>query len=70
MTRRGEGSSIIAPLERDEALFVGIIGDVTLDFAVFVDESDGAICEPDGCEIADSLGEGHPVVVDGVGVEF
>ena len=46
------------------------VGDMTFYFAIFVDEFDGTICKPDCCHIAGSFGERHPIVFDGVGVEF
>ena len=45
------------------------IGDVLLDLAVLIDEFDGAICESDSCDLTGTSAEGHPVVIDGVGVE-
>lgn len=39
-------------------------------FAIFIDEFDGAICKPDGDEVAGTFAEGHPVVVDGIRVEI
>lgn len=39
-------------------------------FSVFVDKSDGPICKSYSNDIAGSFGEGHPIMFDGVGVEF
>lgn len=44
--------------------------DVLFYFAIFIDEFDGAICKPDGDDVAGTLAEGHPVMVDGIGVEI
>lgn len=49
---------------------MGLVGDMLLDFAIFIDELDGAIGESDGCNIAGTSAEGHPIVIDGVGVEI
>jgi hypothetical protein len=47
-----------------------LCGDVFVDFAVFVNEFNGAISKSDCEGFTDALGEGHPIMVDGVGVEF
>ncbi len=49
---------------------MSLVGDMFLDFTILVDEFDGTICEGHCHGIAGSFAEGHPVVVDGVGVEF
>jgi hypothetical protein len=49
---------------------VSLNGDVLFDLSIFVYEFDSAVCKSNCEGLANALGEGHPVVVDGVGVEF
>lgn len=41
-----------------------LIGDLFLYLAIFIDEFDGAIGEPDCQGVAGASAEGHPVVVN------
>ena len=49
---------------------MSLAGDVLLDLAVFIDELDGAIGEPNSCDVAGTSAEGHPIVIDGIGVKI
>lgn len=45
-------------------------GDMLFYFAVFIDEFDGTISKANCEDIAGAFGEGHPIVVNGVGVKI
>ena len=41
-----------------------------LDFTIPIDEFDGTVGKTDGTNVTGASAEGHPIVVDGVGVEI
>ena len=49
---------------------MSLIGDMSLNFAIFVDKFDAAVSKSNGYQVAGTLAEGDPVVIDGVGVEI
>ena len=49
---------------------MGLMGDMLLNFAVFIDESDRSVCESDGEKVAAASCKGDPFVIDCIGVEI
>lgn len=45
-------------------------GDMLVDFAILIDQLDGAICESDCEKVTGTFAEGHPVMIDCVSVQF
>ena len=40
------------------------------DFTVFIDKFDSSICKSYSNNVTSTLAEGHPIVIDGVGVQI
>ena len=70
MAGGSQGTPIVTPLEGNNRFLMRLVGDVLLDFAVFIDKFDGAVTKTNRRNIAGAPAEGHPIVVDCVGVEF
>ena len=47
-----------------------LVSHVLFDFAIPIDEFDRAISKTDSYDVAGASAEGHPIVVDGVGVKI
>ena len=47
-----------------------LVGDVLLDFAVFIDKFDGAIAKTHSHNVTGAPAEWHPIMVNSVGVKF